>query len=172
MAHEIMFDDADPVLRRVRQIALALPEAAEKISHGQPAFYTQKVFCYYGGPEKIDGEWMRHNEAILVLPDPDDEPALRQDSRFWTPGYLGPSGWLGLDIDDGTDWTEIAELIDASFRVTAPRRLVRSLDARTPNAELFDRIAAGRDGIKLDGDTAVDVLQAERSRNSPPRSNP
>lgn len=124
-----MFDDDDPVLARVREIALGYPEASEKLSHGRPTFYTQKVFCYYGGSVKVDGEWMRHDHAVMVQPDPGDEPALRQDPRFWVPGYLGPSGWLGLDLDDDTDWTEIAELIDASYRVTAPRRLVRALDA-------------------------------------------
>lgn len=130
MSHPILFDEADPLLARVRKMALAFPEASEKVSHGRPAFFTQKVFCYYGGSIKVDGEWMPHDRAVLVLPDPGDAPALRQDPRFWVPGYLGPSGWLGIDIVDDTDWTEIAELIDASYRVAAPRRLVRELDAR------------------------------------------
>ena len=71
------------------------------------------------------------DQAIMIRPDPGDEPALRQDPRFWVPAYLGPSGWLGIDLDtDVTDWTEVAELIDASYRVTAPARLVRELEAR------------------------------------------
>ncbi|GGD63963.1 MmcQ/YjbR family DNA-binding protein [Microbacterium murale] len=135
MAHPIMFQDDDPLLARVRTIALAFPEAEEKISHGRPAFFTQKVFCYFGGSVRIDQEWVAHDAAIMVRPDPADDPALRQDPRFWVPAYLGPSGWLGIDLDaekEGadTDWQEIAELIDASYRVTAPRRLVRELDAR------------------------------------------
>lgn len=125
-----MFDRRDPVLGRVRDIALALPEADEKVSHGRPAFFTTKVFCYYGGSQKIDGEWMQHACAVMVRPDPGDEPALRTQTRFWMPAYLGPSGWLGLDIDDDTDWAELAELIDASYRVTAPARLVRGLELR------------------------------------------
>lgn len=127
MAHPLMFDDADLVLARVRDIALALPEATEKTSHGRPAFHTQKVFCYYGGSQRVDGEWVEHAQAIMVRPDPDDEPALRQDERFWVPAYLGPTGWLGLDLDAATDWAEVAELVDASYRVTAPARLVRRL---------------------------------------------
>lgn len=122
-----MFDHGDAVLARVREVALALPEAAEKVSHGRPAFHTQRVFCYYGGSRREAGEWIEHARAIVVRPDPDDEPALRQDARFWTPAYLGPAGWLGLDLDAGTDWDEVAELIDASYRVTAPARLVRLL---------------------------------------------
>ncbi|MDP3952876.1 MmcQ/YjbR family DNA-binding protein [Microbacterium sp.] len=130
MAHPIMFRHDDPLLARVREIALALPEADEKISHGRPTFYTQKVFCYYGGSVRIDQEWIAHDAAIMVRPDPGDGPALRQDQRFWVPAYLGPSGWLGIDLDRDTDWREIGELIDASYRVTAPRRLVQELDAR------------------------------------------
>ncbi|MGV9193882.1 MmcQ/YjbR family DNA-binding protein [Microbacterium sp. MC2] len=129
MAHPVMFDEHDPLLARVRRIALALPEAAEKVSHGRPAFFTQKVFCYFGGSLRVDGTWVAHDAAIMVRPDPADAPALRQDPRFWVPAYLGPSGWLGLDVDESSDWDEITELVDASYRVTAPPRLVRALDA-------------------------------------------
>lgn len=130
MAHPLMFSPDDPLLELVRRIALELPEANEKVSHGRPAFFTQKVFCYFGGSVRVDGEWIAHDAAIMVRPDPDDEPALRQDPRFWVPAYLGPSGWLGIDLTDDTDWQEIAELVDASYRVTAPHRLVKELDDR------------------------------------------
>ncbi|MGM7698288.1 MmcQ/YjbR family DNA-binding protein [Microbacterium sp. A84] len=128
MSHPLMFTEDDPLLARVRTIALALPEADEKVSHGRPAFFTQKVFCYFGGSQRINDEWIAHDAAIMVRPDPGDDPALRQDTRFWVPAYLGPSGWLGIDLDESTDWQEIAELVDASYRVTAPKRLVRELD--------------------------------------------
>lgn len=127
MTHPLMFDEDDPLLARVRAVALAFPGASEKISHGRPVFFTQKVFCHFGGSEKLDDGWARHDASIIVRPDPDDEAALRQDSRFWIPMYLGASGWLGIDLRETTDWQEIAELIDASYRVTAPRRLVREL---------------------------------------------
>ena len=129
MTHPIMFDDADPLLGRVRGIALALPEAAEKITHGRPTFSTQKTFAFYGGsPRGETGN--RHDTALLFRPDPDDEPALRQNARFFEPAYLWPHGWLALDLGDDTDWAEIAELVDASYRQTAPRRLVAALDER------------------------------------------
>ncbi len=130
MAHPLMFSPDAPLLARVRAIALTFPEAAEKVSHGRPAFFTQKVFCYFGGSVRIDGDWVAHDVGIMVRPDAEDDPALRQDPRFWVPAYLGPSGWLGIDLDDDTDWQEITELIDASYRVTAPRRFVADLDAR------------------------------------------
>jgi len=130
VAHPIMFDEDDPILARVRAIALGLPGAGEKVSHGRPHFFTKRTFCIFGGSQRIDGEWVAHDAALVIKPDPADEPALRQDPRFWIPAYLGPSGWLGLDLDANGAWDEVAELIDASYRVTAPVTLVRQLDAR------------------------------------------
>lgn len=123
-----MYDPQDPLLARVRDIALALPGSGEKESHGRPAFFTRKVFAYYGGSRKVEGEWIQHDQAIMFLPSAEERPALEADSRFWVPGYLGPSGWLGLDIGTSSDFDEVAELLEESFRVTAPRRLVAELD--------------------------------------------
>lgn len=125
-----MFDDDDPFLARVRQIAATFPGTDEKVSHGRPAFFTKKVFTYYGGSLKEGGEWVQHPQSIVVLPDPDDRPALLEDPRVFVPAYLGPSGWIGLDLDRpgaSVDWDEVTELLDASFRLTAPRRLIEQL---------------------------------------------
>ncbi len=130
MAHPLMFDDADPFLARLRRVALTLPDAAEKVSHGRPAFYTTKVFAYFGGSLRVDGEWEQHEHAVVVLPDAAEREALLHDDRVWVPAYLGPSGWLGLDLDAGTDWAEVAELVESSYRVTAGARRVRRLDGR------------------------------------------
>ncbi len=128
-SHPQMFDDDDPYLRRVRELAEALPGADLKVSHGRPAFFTKKVFAYYGGSVKIDGEWVQHPHSLMILPDPGDRPALLEDDRTYVPAYLGPSGWIGLDLDDSTDWNEIGELLDASYRLTAPKTLIAELDA-------------------------------------------
>lgn len=129
MPHPKMFDDDDPVLARVRAIALALPQAQEKVSHGQPAFFTRKVFAYYGGSVKVEGTWEQHSQAVLVLVPTDERAALREEERSFIPGYLGASGWTGIDLDESTDWDEVAELVETSYRETAGVRLVRTLDA-------------------------------------------
>jgi predicted DNA-binding protein (MmcQ/YjbR family) len=125
-----MFDDADPLLGRVRALALAFPDAAEKISHGHPAFFTTKVFAYYGGSVKIDGVYRQHERSVLVLIDPDERLALSREPRCYVPAYLGASGWIGVDLTDDTDWAEVGELLDASYRRTAGPRRVAALDAR------------------------------------------
>ncbi|MGB0101199.1 MAG: MmcQ/YjbR family DNA-binding protein [Nocardioides sp.] len=128
MAHPRMFDDDDPVLRRLRKVTLALPDAAEKVSHGIPAFFTTKVFAYYGGSVKAGDGYVRHPASVLVLADPVEYPALLEDPRCYHPMYLGPSGWIGVDLDDGTDWDEVAELVETSYRRTAGVRRARRLD--------------------------------------------
>ena len=129
MAHPRMFDDDDPLLARLRTVALAFPDAAEKISHGHPAFFTTKVFAYFGGSVKVDGAWVPHERSLLVLAEPDERRALVEDPRTYVPAYLGAYGWVGLDLDDETDWDEVHELVDASYRLTAGPRRVARLDA-------------------------------------------
>ena len=132
-----MFDDDDPFLERVRDLSLDLPDAAEKVSHGRPAFYTTKVFAYYGGSVRLDGRWVEHPRCVIVLLDPGERQALLADERGFAPAYLGPSGWVGVDLvtDDtrtvgDVDWDEVAELLDASYRMTAGAGRVAALDGR------------------------------------------
>jgi predicted DNA-binding protein (MmcQ/YjbR family) len=50
--------------------------------------------------------------------------------RFFVPPYVGGKGWIGvyLDVPD-VDWAEVAELVEESYRLVAPKRLVAKLDA-------------------------------------------
>ncbi|NNG19941.1 MmcQ/YjbR family DNA-binding protein [Naumannella sp. ID2617S] len=131
MAHPLRYREDDPHLARVREICLALPEAAEKISHGHPNFFTKKVFAVFGGVVKGDHGADDFADSMLFLPDPGERAALHADERFFSPAYFGPSGWLGINFRIGTpDWSEVAELADMSYRNTAPARLVKELDAR------------------------------------------
>lgn len=71
---------------------------------------------------------------MVILPEATEREALLTDPRFVVPGYVGAYGWLALNLAHGKpDWTEIAELIDASYRNTAPAALVRTLDEGGPH---------------------------------------
>ncbi|OBK74090.1 MmcQ/YjbR family DNA-binding protein [Mycobacterium sp. 1274761.0] len=133
MPHPIMFRDDDPDLAKVRAIALRFPGAFEKVSHGRPAFFVSKMFAMYGGSAKPDtkgADYISYPRSIVVKVDESDRRALQQDRRFFYPAYLGPSGWLGLDFSatKKVDWTEVRELIDASFRIVAPKKRIHQLD--------------------------------------------
>ncbi|OMH27667.1 hypothetical protein BKD30_03215 [Tersicoccus phoenicis] len=133
MAHPRMFDEHDPYLARVRGLSLALPGANELISHGRPVFRTVKVFAMYGGSTRADpqtGVITRYQQSVLVHPDPSEQAYLLAQPRTYAPAYLAASGWVGIDLThrdgaEAVDWIEVAELIDASWRVTAPPILTR-----------------------------------------------
>lgn len=129
--HEQMFDDDDPVLARVRKLAAALPGAQEKVTHGRPAFFTTKVFAYYGGSIKVEGVYVQHSQSLVVQAPYAEREALRQMPGAYLPAYLGPSGWTGVDLDASTDWAEVAELLEDSYRCTAPVGRVHELDRLT-----------------------------------------
>lgn len=132
MPHPIMFSDDDLGLAELRKIALGFPEAFEKISWGRPVFCAPKIFVMYGGSAKTEtkGEYLQYPYSILVKVDDSDRKALEQDRRFYYPAYMGPSGWLGLDLTakKKVDWDEVRELVDASFRMVAAKKLIKLLD--------------------------------------------
>ncbi len=144
MEHPLMFRDDDFGLAEVRRICLALPDAHERISFGRPWFHVKTAFAVFGGgtsgPEK-----RMYPSSVLFHPDADTRLALLEDARFFVPAYMGRGGWMGLDLLAGpVDWQEVAELIDESYRRTAPRRQVAELDARAGRADSRSP-AAGRD---------------------------
>jgi predicted DNA-binding protein (MmcQ/YjbR family) len=126
-----MFSDDDLGLAELREIALGFPGAFEKISHGRPSFFVTKMFAMYGGSSKtvVPGEMTRFSHSLLVKVDETDRSALAQDTRFFFPAYLGPAGWLGLDFTAAKiDWAEVTDLVDASYRLVAPKKLLNQLD--------------------------------------------
>ena len=126
MSHPRRFEPDDPYLARLRQLCLALPEAAEKDAHGHPSFYTKKVFAIFGGVVKGDHYSDRWAQSVLVLPDLLTREAALSDERFFVPAYYGPYGWIGLDFRAAeVDWDEVGDLVEQSYRNTAPARLVK-----------------------------------------------
>ncbi len=111
-------------LAKVRALALALPEAEEKLSHGSPGFFVRggKFFAYFTENHHGDGI-----TALLVKASGVEEQTMliEQDpDLYYRPAYLGPSGWIGIRLDTGTtDWTHIEDWLTRSWRVSAPKRL-------------------------------------------------
>jgi hypothetical protein len=126
-----MFREDDPGLVQLRTIALSFPEAFEKVSHGRPVFCAPKMFAIYGASTKESGSMRAVPSCVLFKVDDSERAALEADRRVFYPAYLGPYGWLGLDFAVAeVDWTEVAELVDTSFRLVASRKLIEQLDER------------------------------------------
>ena len=121
--HPEVVDPQHPLVVRLREICMRYPEAVEVNVWGRPTFRAgKKIFVVAGSSMSIP-------VSMVFKPDPDDDPALRQDARIFSPPYFGPSGWLAIELDRVDDWAEIAELVDASYRQVALVRQRRALDA-------------------------------------------
>ncbi|MFI0481466.1 MmcQ/YjbR family DNA-binding protein [Actinomadura sp. 9N215] len=108
---------------RIREICLALPETVEKPfgGHTAPSFRVRdKLFVM----TSEDGLSMTFKAA------PGVQEALVAESpeRFFVPKYVGSKGWVGARLDVDHDWDEMAELIEDSYRMIAPKSLVKLLD--------------------------------------------
>ena len=113
----------DTLLDQVRTLALALPQAAEKLSHGSPGFFVVggKFFAYFSANHHGDGR-----TALLVKISGIDEQQMlieSDDERYFRPAYFGDS-WIGIRLDVGAnDWAHIDEWLTRSWRTAAPKRL-------------------------------------------------
>ena len=112
-------------INRVRAICLALPEATEQLTWGEPTFrVADKIFAQFEDNHHgsgIVGLWCKapHGaQAFLVAGDPE---------RFFVPKYVGQKGWIGIRMGGDIDWEQVAELIRDSYRMTAPKRLLAEL---------------------------------------------
>ena len=103
---------------RLRAICLSLPEAAERETWGDPTYRVRgKIFAMEKRGNGRVSLWCKAppgSQHVLVGADP---------SRFFAPPYVGPKGWVGVRLDDGPDWDELAGLVRRSYRLAAPKRL-------------------------------------------------
>lgn len=113
-------------LARLRAICLALPEANEKTSHGEPTWFAGKgkVFAmlddhHHGAPHL--SVWLPAGpgaqEALI-----DSDPQI-----YFRPPYVGSSGWVGVVLDTQPDWLVVAWLVEQAYRLVANPRLVAQL---------------------------------------------
>ena len=113
---------ASSPLERVRELCLALPEVTERLSHGSPTWFIRdkKTFVMYLDDHHGDGRlalWVAAPEgmqASLVAGEPE---------HYFVPPYVGHRGWVGVHLNRGLDWNEIAGAIEEAYLKVAPKRL-------------------------------------------------
>src|SRR5690349_6038546 len=92
-------------LKRVREIALALPRAIEKISHGMPVFFIEKGKTYAWYLSDLHGSGITAVAVKTSGPEEQEMLVETDPGLYYRPPYLAPSGWIGLRLDTGdTDW--------------------------------------------------------------------
>jgi hypothetical protein len=115
--------ERERTLRRLREICLGLPETSERLSHGAPTFFVRekRAFLMVLTDHHGDGRfavWCAAADglqAMLVEADPD---------KYFVPPYVGHRGWLGVRLDRGLDWDELAGIAEDAYAEVAPAKLV------------------------------------------------
>ena len=124
--------ERERTLIRIREICLGLPETSERLSHGAPTFFVRekRVFLMVLTDHHGDGRfaiWCAAadgTQGMLIEADPE---------WFFRPPYVGGRGWLGVRLDRGLDWDELAGIAEDAYAEVAPAKLVEA--ARTTGEE-------------------------------------
>jgi len=148
----------DP-LQAIRDIALAFPEATEKETWGHPTFRVRdKIFVSAGQDD--DGRTV----VTMKAAPGEQESLLAEGDPFFLPKYVGSRGWIGVRVDEETDWRSIAELVVDSYREIAPKSLSASIGLRPgPRSKAASAIVAvgGVIGELIEGKPPKDQQVAE-----------
>src|SRR5688500_11963833 len=121
--------DRARTLARIRNLCLALPEVSERLSHGAPTFFVRgkRAFLMVLTDHHGDGRF-----AIwCAAPDGMQKMVVANPERFFVPPYVGHRGWLGVRLDRGLDWDELAGIAEDAYADVAPAKLVEA--ARAPD---------------------------------------
>ena len=111
-------------IERVRHICLALPEAWEKISHGEPTwFVAKKVFAMFSNNHHNDGHIAVTVPAAIGI---QEMLIAKSPKKFYRPPYVGVRGWVGIELDQVSD-KELALHIKEAWRLIAPKKLQESV---------------------------------------------
>jgi hypothetical protein len=117
--------ERERTVRRIRELCLALPETSERPSHGAPTFFVRgkKSFVMVLTNHHGDGRF-----AIWCAAAPGMQAMLVEadDERFFVPPYVGHRGWLGVRLDRGVDWDELAGIVEDAYAEVAPPKLVEA----------------------------------------------
>jgi predicted DNA-binding protein (MmcQ/YjbR family) len=112
----------------VRELCLAFPQVEEFESHGSPNYRARigakkgKVFAVWALNHHGDGH------VALWL----NTPALEQSRllgmpHVYKPPYVGPSGWIAVELNRGVSWKRVGELVYMAYANSSPEKLAASI---------------------------------------------
>jgi len=114
----------DPTHDRLLAIVLTLPGAYEDHPWGS-------IHCKV--QEKIFVGWGRHDDGKMSLGFKTDKSLqsmlIASDKRFTMAKYVGKHGWVDMALGPKPNWDEVEQFIVESYRLIAPKKLLKELDA-------------------------------------------
>lgn len=145
---------SDPVLTKMREICLSLPDTKETLTWGEPHFRVgDKIFAGCGDE--------KGRLVIGFKLELDHADAMIQDPRFWRAAYVGHHGWVSMDGSRVKDWNEVRALILESYRLIAPKKTLAKLSGGT---------GAAPPRAKKSTNTIEPIARKLAPKKPPPRS--
>ena len=137
-----------------------MPEAEEFLSHGSPNFRVRggKTFAVYAVNHHGDGRvalWLNS------LPGAQELHVGAEPKHFFVPPYVGPRGWLGVNLDQGIAWKRVAELVREAYEKVAVPAL-RARIGKTPVLKAPDKKLSASDIDPMKSPRAAGVLKRVR----------
>jgi hypothetical protein len=108
-------------LARLRKIMSTIDGSFEKLSHGEPTWFVGpkgRVFAIF------DNHHHGAEHISVYFPTPVEvQQALIADNpdRYWSPPYVGKSGWTAVILSRDPDWPAVERLARESFARIAAR---------------------------------------------------
>jgi hypothetical protein len=90
----------------------------EKISHGEPTFFTpRRVFAMFANNHHDDG-----HVAVWLPVGPGVQDAMIEEAPqvYFRPPYVGPAGWIGVELSRVDD-DQLGSLIREAFHLTTAK---------------------------------------------------
>ncbi|MBD0322331.1 MAG: MmcQ/YjbR family DNA-binding protein [Aldersonia sp.] len=119
--------NAAAATERVRALCLGLPEATERMSHGEAAWFVRR------SPQFVTMADRHHDDRVALWaaapPGAQQDWVRRAPNHYFVPPYVGGRGWIGVYLDGEPDWDAIADIVEDAYRAVAPSKLVQRLDA-------------------------------------------
>ncbi len=126
---------------RLRALCMALPDAVERLSHGEPTWFAGAGRSF----AMLDDHHHGAPHLAVWLPQPfgAQEALIASDpGRFFRPPYVGPAGWVGVVLDGRPDWHQVERLLRDAYLHVAGARLKARL--RSPSPEGRGGVRGGR----------------------------
>ena len=138
-----MYDDSNPVIAKLREICLGLPEVFEKEAWGECTFRVTggSMFAMTDNNHHGSGHvavWVKAPamvQEILVNSDP---------KRFFVPPYMGKQGWVGIRIDGKIKWDQAAAILKDGYLMSMPKKSRSGRAAIGVSAQSAGKRSSGR----------------------------
>lgn len=109
-------------LVQLRKLCSSLPDVVEVEAWGEPTFRIKgKLFAMFAslGTHHGDGR-----TAVWIMSEADERDLLVQaaPAQYFVPPYQGKSGWIGVYLDESTNWDEVEGLLREGYRLRSEKK--------------------------------------------------